>query len=302
MTAISLNKATVTPFLISLLLLLFVFSNSVVRAEIDTLLLDEKNIAVNHEFDNQNHGSSDKEDFDYERFRSADDSGSPTTNKKIKFRRNPLVFSDSTFSNQEGLTLKSLIMKVSLIVLVLLGILFFLKLFLSRYKFDKPGNILDNLTQKFHDTFSPSSGLKLKQTLMLTPGQNLYVVEIDEKKLLIGGTHQGGVQFLADLTQGRVSENLEFKKVEEYQNQVKQFIGVNSKEPMKHVGIPIKSIENPFVALNQNLMNTNNEINNNALNQQVVSEEKETPAMLTQMKQPLKRRTNFRQTLLSNVK
>lgn len=205
-----------------------------------------------------------------------------------RIKKKEILESDSIFPVNKDITLNTLIMKVSLILFFLLIILFFIKLFLSRNRFDKPGSFLDELTQKITGGFSSfknTNGLKLKQTLILTPGQNLYLVEIENKKLLLGGTHQGGVQFLVDLTENSSSNKLDFKEIEAFQNyfssggQISEntpngmLKDSNKKEEIKQVEQHSSNVsELPF-----NLTNS------------------------TQVKQAIKRRTSFRQSLLNQT-
>jgi len=54
---------------------------------------------------------------------------------------------------------------------------------------------------------SNECNLKLIQSLVLCPGQNLYVVEAYNRKILLGGTVQGGIHFLTDLTPSQEKGN-----------------------------------------------------------------------------------------------
>ena len=127
--------------------------------------------------------------------------------------RRPLLLSDSVFSPKKNITLGGLIFRISSVVLLLLGILFAVKFYLARANLIPQGGFLEELTQKLTNNFSTFAPnlVKLKQSLILTPGQNIYLVEIEGKKLLLGGTHQGGVQFLADLSD-------KISQIEESQN------------------------------------------------------------------------------------
>lgn len=249
-------------YLFIALIITFGFVNLLVRAEEDYLTLPEKSIEV----------VNGNEVFDYEGYRSDNDSeGSKISVKRKSKKTNPLLISDSAFTGGQTLTFKDLAMRVTFIVLFLLVIYFAVKMYMSRNRFDQPGSFLDNIAQRFNNSFSGSSnssGLKLIQTLMLTPGQNIYVVEVEGKKLLVGGTQQGGVQFLADLTKTNINGSLDFKQIEDFQNQnhtkhIPFNFVAESLEPIKDLNP--KEIETPFIP----------------------------------SKQAFKRRMNFRQSLLS---
>ncbi len=184
-----------------IVILFFAFSllSFNVRAEEELVLLPDDEQTVSNDFSEN------------------DTLKSTIVKRKSRTKREPFL-RDSTFiPNNSSITFNALAGRVSLIVFALIGFLILIKLVMSRDQFGKPGSLLDELTQKITGSFSNSSlGLKLKQTLILTPGQNLYLVEIDGKRLLVGGTQQGGVQFLCDLTQNTLkNEKLEFKQIEE---------------------------------------------------------------------------------------
>lgn len=187
--------------LIIILFFAFLFLSFSVRAEEELILLPDGEQTVNNDF-------------------SEDDNLKSTiVRRKSRTGHEPFL-RDSTFMpSNNNATFNALAGKVSLIVFILVGFLILIKLAMSRNQFGKPGSLLDELTQKIAGSFSNSSslhGLKLKQTLILTPGQNLYLIEVDGKKLLVGGTQQGGVQFLCDLTQNILkNEKPDFKQVEE---------------------------------------------------------------------------------------
>ena len=161
---------------------------------------------------------------------------------------------------------------------------------MSRDQFGKPGSLLDELAQKFTGGFSGSSqGLKLKQTLILTLGQNLYLIEIDDKRLLVGGTQHGGVQFLTDLTNDALkNEKLNFKQIEDYK-------------------IPAKAITEAAFANGLNKMSANPTIDNPFMEEQNALENKNLPDEIKQKviinglhnRQTFKRRTNFRKSLFN---
>lgn len=179
------KRANFIYFIIAFILV-FAFSGIFVKAQTDTLLPDEKNLDVNNAFTVDSNNETADDEYNHES--SNKDSFSPS----------------SLSSGEENATFGGLVKKVSLIVLMLLGLLLIVKVFMGANRFGKPGSFLDELVQKVNgnfSSFSPLGGMKLKQTLILTPGQNIYLVEVDGKKLLLGGTQQGGVQFLADLNQ-----------------------------------------------------------------------------------------------------
>lgn len=172
-----------------------------------------------------------------------------------KIKKSPLLMNDSAFSSGESLTLKDLIFRVALIVVALLCMLFGIKIFLNRNKFGQQFS--------FFSAFSPREELKLLQTMILTPGQNIYLVEVDGKKLLLGGTHEGGVQFLTDLTQSTTPiSNLSFNQIEEGQSLPKQIppVELTSSFIKKE---PVESLENqfPFNAKQENKRSFNNRSN-----------------------------------------
>src|SRR3989338_7242671 len=73
-------------------------------------------------------------------------------------------------------------------------------------------NFIQHIFNIFSRKLSEDSNecnLKLIQSLVLCPGQNLYVVEVFNKKILLGGTVQGGIHFLTDLTPSQEKENNE---------------------------------------------------------------------------------------------
>lgn len=201
------------------------------------------------------------------------------------------LFGDSNVIQNDGLTLKTLFVKVSLIVFVLFVILAVVRIFLARNRFSRVGSIFDEFTQKIAGNLSYLSqggGLKLKQTLTLAPGQNIYLVEVDEKKLLLGATHHGGVHFLTDLTQ----------------------ISSRNYNLSKHVGIlSAKQLDEhdnkdiPFVASTiTDSINGSTSNSDLGTNTTIGINVKEPSTNLhgQPLSQPLKRRTNFKQSLLKD--
>ena len=256
--------------LIVILFCAFAFLSFNVRAEDELVLLTDDEQTVSNNF--------------------SEDDGFKTSNivkRKARSKRMPALH-DRVFipSNDNG-TFNGLVMRVSLIIFALLGFLVLVKLFMSRDQFAKPGSLLDELAQKFTGGFSNTQGLKLKQTLILTPGQNLYLIEIDGKRLLVGGTQQGGVQFLTDLTNSTFkNEKLDFKQIEE--------------GPKALTGIAFSNGSN-----NGNNKAMNTVIENPFTEEQNVS--KDLPDEIKQKivlngingRQTFKRRTNFRKSLFN---
>ena len=273
-------KAFFKTFKTSLLLAVFILSSFVLFAKAES-----------------NYGS-DIESENYYDSESIDDESLGDSNRKpVKLNRNPLILRDSAFIANKDETFSGLVKRVGIIICVLLVILAMAKFLLSKNKFGQPGSLLDELAQKVTGSFSGFSGLqtlKLKQTLMLTPGQNIYLVEIEGKKLLLGGTQQGGVQFLADLT-GAEGKNLLIKhsvmNEEELRNQTNY---VSNGQPLKQFDFSKNASDIPFSTQPQlAVKEPEQEIFEEITNQQSV----------TAFKQPFKKRANFRQSLsLSNTK
>ncbi len=215
--------------------------------------------------------------------------------RTIRTRRNPAIQDKVFISGNNSPTFNGLLTTVLLVIFALFSFLVLTKLFLSRDQFNKPGSLLDELAQKFTGGFSNSNGLKLIQTLILTPGQSLYLIEIDGRRILVGGTQQGGVQFVSDLSQGPLNAaKLDFKQIEDYKistNNSKDIASMNG----VHIGARenrlFKQVEanaNPFNSEEANLEeNLPDEIKQNVVNNNSIS------------RQTFKRRTNFRKSLLS---
>ena len=266
---IQLNKPKFF-YLFVALVVTFGFVSILVKAEEEYLTLPEKTFEVTSNKDiNYPDRSSENDVFDYNAYKT-NDHYVTHKNKTNKYK----IQSDPLFNTQNEVTFNDLLMRASFIVLFLLGVFILAKFLFFRNSFDKPGNFLNYLTQKFNNSFSSSSNLKLIQSLMLVPGQCIYVIEVDSKKLLIGGTQQGGIQFLADLskpTSDLSSGNeLNFRQLEESQIQTKT----------KHVS---EELSVPF-SISKLCENGNEE-----------NKEKDF-----QNKHTFKRRINFRQTLLDN--
>ena len=256
--------------LIIILFITFSFLSLNVRAEEELVLLPDEQQTVDSDFD---------EDDAFE--------NNTIVRRKSRVKREAFLHDKAFIPANDSATFNGLVMRVSLIIFALVGFLIFIKLFMSRDQFGKPGSLLDELAQKFTGGFSGSSqGLKLKQTLILTPGQNLYLIEIDDKRLLVGGTQNGGVQFLTDLTNGTLNnDKLDFKHIEDYK-------------------IPAKAITEAVFANGLNNISVNH---NPFMEEQNVLENKNLPDEIKQKvvinglhnRQTFKRRTNFRKSLFN---
>ncbi len=221
--------------------------------------------------------------------------------KKSNPNKNPLILKDSAFVADKNATFNGLVKQVVFIILFALISLALVKFLLSKNKFNQPGSLLDDLAQKVTGAFSGISNiqtLKLKQTLMLTPGQNIYLVEIESKKLLLGGTQQGGVQFLADLTEKADSlikptmENHHYTK-NLIQNDLNVMSNGDFGKSIKHVELTKNINDNPFANKLQEQDLNFDELSNQPP-QQVSVEDINRPQV---QKQPPLKRTNFRRSL-----
>lgn len=251
-------------YLFLALMVIFVFFNILVKAEDDYLVLPEKTQDSYVMENEENYSDSDN---DYK------SSGYKIKKRSIS-KENKLLIPDAAFTNKKPLTLMDLVTKIATILCFLFGILFLIKTSLLRNNFDSGKSFFQSLAQ----TVLPNTqGLKLLQTLILTPGQNLYVIEAEGKKLLIGGTHQGGVQFLTDLT--CASKN-------------------NSEISAKHLPLPHELFDE---ARRSSVLDISGQISSSPQNQQIIVQEKEMLPITSQDKQPFKRRVNFRQSLLTKL-
>ncbi len=230
-----------------------------------------------------------------------------------KLKNNPLVLHDSVFRNGGNVSINDLVLKVAMVSVLLLTILGIVKMLVSRNRFSQVGSVLDEFAQKFSGGLSSFSGegLKLKQTLVLTPGQNLYLVEVEGKKLLLGATHHGGVHFLADMT----SKNLKLNN-----NTGNQLVGTENLSNMpitgniatnqdmknsngnghfKHVDMFSKTlIENPFSNVSHSFQE---ELKPEFVHEQRSEEQPEVILSKANSKSTLKKRTNYRQYLFNEL-
>ncbi len=254
--------------------------------------------------------SSYNEVFDYDSHKNT--SRSIKKNHR-KAKTNPLVLHDSVFRNGGNVSINDLVFKISMVSLFLLTILGVVKMFVSRNRFSQVGSVLDEFAQKFSGSLSSFSGegLKLKQTLVLTPGQNLYLIEVEGKKLLLGATHHGGVHFLADMT----SKNLKLNN----SNTGNQLTGIENLSNMpitgsianngqevknlngnfKHIDMFSKTLtENPFSNISHSFQE---EPKPEIMHKQKNEEQPEVPLSKVNSKPTLKKRTNYRQYLFNEL-
>ena len=150
--------------------------------------------------------------FDYESFRDNSDYEDPIEDTKVKEKEDLTNLKESSTTSPDKSGVKDFICRFFMLTFFLMLCLIFIKEFISK-KINKISleNVVKNLTQ-FRENFIAKEGLKLKQKLALAPGQNVYLVEIAGKELLIGGTPKGGIQFLTDLS----------KEVKESLNEIKE--------------------------------------------------------------------------------
>ena len=250
----------------------FSFLSFSVKAEDELVLLPDEEQTVSNDF---------SEDDTQDRI---------IVKRKSRVKREPFLRDNVFMPSNDSATFNALLMRVSLIIFALIGFLVLIKMFMSRDQFGKPGGLLDELAQKFTGGFSGSSqGLKLKQTLILTPGQNLYLIEIDGKRILVGGTQQGGVQFLTDLTKGTLkNEKLDFKQIEEAPKALAGM--VFSSEFNRTDNKPVSIVtENPFMGEPDALVNKD------------LPDEIKQKVIVNGLhnRQTFKRRTNFRKSLFN---
>lgn len=276
-----------TKFLIvSIILLFFIsaFSFSVNAEEELVLLPDEEQTVSDY---------SDEERVDV--FAPKVKKRSNIVRRTIKTKKDPALQDNAFVSGNNNPTFNGFVTTILLVIFALFSFLVLTKFFLSREQFNKPGSLLDELAQKFTGGLSSSNGLKLIQTLILTPGQSLYLIEIDGRRILVGGTQQGGVQFVSDLSHGSLNtDKLDFKQIEDYKisaNNSKDIACINGVSSGARENKLLKQVEanaNPFnsqeTSLDEHLPD---EIKQNVINNNSIS------------RQTFKRRTNFRKSLLS---
>ena len=142
---------------------------------------------------------------------------SKRTNTSSYLRSNiPVIEAEEDLLVEENekskLTLIDLIYRILLMLVVLVSVYLISKAMVEKtiakgdsFFNEKPG-FFNGFPEQFSGCFTNMANLKLKQMINLNKGQNLYLVELDGKKILLGGTHQGGIQYVADLTE-EASEN-----------------------------------------------------------------------------------------------
>ena len=208
-----------------------------------------------------------------------------------------LELSDSYFLQQDKQpTLKDLLFKVSSIFLFLLGILIIVKStsnsksgnfsgFLGKLKLMMKSNLL-----------APSEldSLKLIQSLTLTPGQYIYLVEINNKKILLGSTAQGGINYLTDLSQ-EVLKELDFKQIEFLQEQSKK----QSDNDISNIFVKDDKLPEVNEKHEKILNKASFDLINSTRENNV---QKSEPPKIIRESQSFKRRTRFSQTLLTSHK
>lgn len=248
--------------------------------------------------------------FDYDNHKSI---SHPVKKTHRKLKNDPLVLQDSVFRNGGNVSINDLVLKVSMVSILLLTILGLVKIFVSRNRFSQVGSVLDEFAQKFSGSLSSFSGegLKLKQTLVLTPGQNLYLVEVEGKKLLLGATHHGGVHFLADMTSKNIklnnntanqiagTENLSNMPMTGNSSPNQDMKTLNGNGHFKHVDMFSKTLtENPFSNVSHSFQE---EPKPELVHEQRSEEQPEVTLSKANSKPTLKKRTNYRQYLFNEL-
>lgn len=250
-------------------------------------------------------GSDYKELLDYKNLVAIDDFENDSGNKQNEQKKDLLLTesTDPAASSGVRLALIDVFIKGSSFLLILFGVLALVKLFISRNRFDQVGGFLDDIAQKFTSgNSSNSTGLRLKQTLALIPGQNLYLVEIKGKTLLLGGTNNGGVQFLADLTQ-REKDNKN-EKTEASSKEVPKVIKDKYTDLLSGI-LP----ENPFLNLSVEQSEQSENLDDRIEEKNAVEMLHEANALkpavsslgTSQLKQAVKRRSHYRRYLLNGL-
>ena len=208
-----------------------------------------------------------------------------------------LELSDSYFVQQDKQpTFKDLLFKVSSIILFLLGILFIVKS-TSNSKSANFSGFLGNLSLMMKRNLLPPSefnSLKLIQSLTLTPGQYIYLVEMNNKKILLGSTPQGGINYLTDLSQ-EVLKELDFKQIEFLQEQSKK----QNDSDMSNIFVT----EDKLPEVNEKHEKILNKASFDLINSTRENNiQKSEPPKIIRESQSFKRRTRFSQTLLTSHK
>ncbi len=302
-----LTKLSIVKFIFSVIFFAIVFllsfSVNYVYAKDGYLVLSEDS-ELNNEIAEEQYSESDYDNV----FNYNDSEHKQFVERKpslSRSKRNQLMFNEQAFFNKPRITLGGLILRISGIVALLIGCLLLVKFYFNKNNLSLNGNLWGELTQKLSNNFSSlaSNLVKLKQTLILTPGQNIYLVEIEGKKLLLGGTHQGGVQFLADLSDKMAStEGLGFRQLEDSQNNafarnVSYEIKNDFNKPYKHMDIFSTPLpENPYLTSSVQ-QEPDAIVPVKPPTEQLITQKPETKSSTSKLS--FRRRTNFRQTLLS---
>lgn len=224
-------------------------------------------------------------------------------------------------------SIRDIAYRAGFVIFLLLSLLFIIKGLLYKTSMsgesffnERPG-FLDGITDKFKGTIS-FDGIKLKQMVALNRGQNLYLVEMDGRKILLGGTHNGGVQFVADLTEiapgaqlsNIVSSNPE---IPEYEYQMTSMPKLTEDMPLEglemgsftpeqleesnqeasNTSTGKKAFEDPFLRTSEHM----DQIEKTRARKKITNiEEKQSQERPKRVsKRPFKRRVNFRQSLIN---
>lgn len=165
-------------------------------------------------------------------FREYEDYYQPTSRRNDA--RNRIELDDDYFVAKNNVTVKGLFLNTFFILLFLISFLVIIKLLLGRSSFGGQTGLMGGLAERFKGTLFGNpvqDTIKIKQTYMLSPGQVLYIIEIDGRKMLIGATQQGGVHFLTDLSKSSAGE-LDFRQIEMIQNKHRECQNQNSLQAM----------------------------------------------------------------------
>lgn len=248
--------------------------------------------------------------------------GKESSQKNLKEEEEIEVY-DLEDAKSKRISVKEATYKFFLLVLIFFGLFLIVKALLERAKAnkdllfnEKPG-FFEGITGKFKGSISSVEGLKLRQMIVLKPGQNLYLVELDGRKMLLGGTHMGGIQLVSDLSaleevevKNEKQNNFNFSSSPITKNIRKNdgyddFFNTNGFDPSEifiqndNSGIASaesnisKKNETPF--LTPNLKASEKE----SYNSNEISED-DNPKVRKISKRPFKRRVNFRQSLISS--
>lgn len=214
-----------------------------------------------------------------------------------KYNSNEMLqLSDSYFLHDEQPTFKDLLLKVLSIILFLFGILLIVRL-TSNSKTGTLAGFSRQLSLMIKNRLLPSSGidsLKLIQSLTLAPGQCIYLVETNDKKILLGSAPQSGINYLVDLSCEELKD-LDFKQIELLQE--------CSKKQTNSDTLPIFVTEDKSAEINENHEKLLNKASFDLIHStKGKSTKKNEPAKVDYQSPPFKRRIKFSQTLLTSHK